>query len=241
VYVEPFGGAASILLAKEPSRIEVYNDIDEGMVSLFRVLRDPASAQRLIELLELTPFSRREYLDCMTRSDDPVEEARRMIVLSFQSIGSKHRDTRNGWRTRTAKSIWSPCSAWNSYPPALKVFSNRMREVIIECLDFRKLIEIYDDSDALFYLDPPYPAGTRSNNHNEVYAQELSDADHRDLVALALGMKSRVIVSSYANSIYDDGFAGWDRITKATRAQTNAPREEVLYMNPACRDTGLFA
>lgn len=39
-YVEVFGGGASLLFAKEPSKVEVYNDIDGEVVNLFRVLRD---------------------------------------------------------------------------------------------------------------------------------------------------------------------------------------------------------
>ncbi len=38
IYVEPFGGGASLLMAKAPAPVEVYNDLDSGLVNLFRVL-----------------------------------------------------------------------------------------------------------------------------------------------------------------------------------------------------------
>jgi DNA adenine methylase len=53
VYVEPFGGAASVLLKKERSAAEIYNDMDSEMVNLFRVVRDRGAELR--KSLELTP------------------------------------------------------------------------------------------------------------------------------------------------------------------------------------------
>lgn len=59
-YVEPFGGGGSVLLRKSPAKIEVYNDLNGGVVNFFRVLRErPAD---LIAAIELTPYSRKEFI-----------------------------------------------------------------------------------------------------------------------------------------------------------------------------------
>ena len=61
VYVEPFGGAASVLLRKPRSYAEVYNDRWSDVVNVFRVLRDPVRAAALKRLIALTPFARDEF------------------------------------------------------------------------------------------------------------------------------------------------------------------------------------
>jgi len=83
VYVEPFGGAASVLLRKPRSYAEVYNDMDGEIVNVFRVLRDPARARELERVLRLTPFAREEFELSYIRDEDPIEQARRTIVRAF--------------------------------------------------------------------------------------------------------------------------------------------------------------
>lgn len=235
VYVEPFGGAASVLLRKQPSRIEVYNDVDESVVNLFRILRDPARAEALRLAVTLTPFSRREFAACWAVSEDPIEEARRLIVRSFQALGNKHRLSRNGWRTRTAKARWSPCVAWNGWPDEIPAFVARLREVILEALDWEKLLDIYDDRSALLYVDPPYVHETRSPGHKEMYISELTNEDHARLLDRLKGAKGMVMLSGYAHPLYEEALKGWRRLETPARAQTNVPRTEVLWLNRACQ------
>src|SRR5438034_2900464 len=57
-YCEPFGGSAAVLINREPSPVETYNDLDGEVVNFFRVLREQKDT--LIEQIGLTPFSRAE-------------------------------------------------------------------------------------------------------------------------------------------------------------------------------------
>lgn len=61
VYVEPFGGGASVLLRKEPLGAECYNDLDGQVVNVFRCLQDPESAEEIRRRISLTPFARQEF------------------------------------------------------------------------------------------------------------------------------------------------------------------------------------
>lgn len=60
-YVEPFGGAMAVLLAKPPSPVEVYNDVDQELVNFWRVVRDPATFEQLRHRIALTPYARGEW------------------------------------------------------------------------------------------------------------------------------------------------------------------------------------
>lgn len=232
-YVEPFGGVASVLMAKPAAFVEVYNDLDDGVVNLFRILRNPIQAEDLRRRVELTPFSRAEFEFCWQVSEDPIEEARRMIVRSFQAIGNKDRLKRHGWRTRTAKSLRSPCVAWNGWPESIPDFTLRLRDTIIENLPWQRVVDVYDDPDTLLYLDPPYVLSTRTKSLQKVYAHEMDDAGHLELVNRLLTAESMVVLSGYDHPLYNEALRGWVRREKKARAQTNAPRLEVLWLNPA--------
>src|SRR5690606_16389589 len=113
-YVEPFGGAANVLLNKPPSPVEVYNDIDSNLVTIFRVLRDHPDELR--RALELTPYSREEYVRCLgpLYGLDYVEKARRLIVRyrqTFRGIGQKATPGQWGYSvTQSARGMASEVS-----------------------------------------------------------------------------------------------------------------------------------
>ncbi|HEU6454125.1 MAG TPA: DNA adenine methylase, partial [Roseateles sp.] len=160
VYVEPFGGAASVLLQKPPAKAEVYNDIADEIVNVFRVLRDPALAARLARLVELTPFARAEFDLSYQPSEDPVEQARRTIIRSFMGHGSGAVYTKHatGFRTGVRGSRnQSAAGDLLSWPEAVPMFVERLRGVSIESRDALYLMARTDGPGTLFYVDPPYP------------------------------------------------------------------------------------
>lgn len=241
-YVEPFGGGASVLMQKPRSRIEVYNDLDAGVVGVFRVLRDPVLAAELARVCALTPFSRAEFLAAFEVHADPVENARRTIVRSQQGIGAKARASRNGWRTRLSGG--SPAQTWAGWPANVASWCDRLQAVAIECLPWQRMLDLYDAPSSLLYCDPPYLKATRAWDHRSIYAHEMSDADHRELLDRLLAARSMVVLSGYRSPLYDEALAGWVRLEQRARAQGNIPRVEVAWLNPAAalatRQVGLL-
>lgn len=253
VYVEAFAGAASVLLRKPRSQGECLNDINGNIVSLFNILRDRASAAELRRLLTITPFARAEYDLAFEVSADPVEAARRMIVRSFMGHGSSSAisDRTTGFRASMVNRGGAlPAGEWPTLPPALETVCERLQGVLIEQRPALQVIARYDDTDALFYLDPPYMHGTRSPKRKggkmfHAYANEMSDADHAELLASLPAVKGMVVLSGYHSPEYDAALKGWRREEIGTHADGALDRTEVLWINPAAagrlEDGPLFA
>lgn len=246
VYVEPFGGAGSVLLRKERSFAEIWNDLDDEAVNLFRILRSP-EASRLVEALRLTPFARSEFNLAYEPTDDDLERARRLIVRSFMGMGSVSNiviSGATGFRNNTTRSTSSPYSSipshdWSRYPSALEAVIGRLDGVCIESRDAFDLIRQQDGPDVLFYCDPPYLPETRSRAGNRkgagfvAYTHELDDSGHLRLLNELRAVKGMVVLSGYPAESYDVALAGWRRIEKSAHADGARPRTEVLWINPA--------
>lgn len=244
VYTESYGGGASVLLRKPRSMVEVYNELDGEVVNLFEVLRDPAAAARLAELLWLTPCARIEFERSYEPTDDRIESARRLVVRSFLGFGSNsHASTPSGrsmtgFRGHASGSDALPSREWASLPERLRLITERLRRVVIECRDALDVLSHHDAVDTLHYVDPPYLPETRSLANpycvKHMYRHELDGGGHAKLLERLRGLAGMVVLSGYPSALYDDALNGWRRIEKPTYADGARPRIEVLWLNPAC-------
>lgn len=236
-YVEVFGGAAGVLLRRKPAKIEVYNDLDQQVVNFFTLLRDPVLRHRLIEAVDLTPFSRDEFELSYAASSDPVEAARRFIVRCFMGHGTCSMDPRdsNGYLSCDIRAGKSYAREWAGVPVSIAKAADRLRGVTIENLDFRKLMPKFDSISTLFYVDPPYLMQTRSAG-GKGYVHEMDVEAHRHLGWLLNNLKGKAIVSHYPHPMYDEMLppSNWHKVTKQTTANGQrgaVPRTECLWMN----------
>lgn len=233
IYVEPFGGAGSVLLQKPVAYAEIYNDIEGEIVNVFRVLRDRRSAKRLEELLRLTPFARDEWLEAYESSSNPIERARRMIIRAYMGFGSAATNPAHstGFRASANRSGTTPAHDWANFPSAIGFFTQRLSKVCIENRPALQVIQSHDSVETLFYLDPPYVRAARAQRQREVYRHELSDDDHRDLARVLHSVKGMAVLSGYRCALYTKLFKGWLAIDRECRADGARPRTETLWLN----------
>ncbi len=236
-YVEPFGGAASVLLRKSRSPAEIYNDLDGEVVNLFRVARDRGDELR--RAIPLTPFAREEFAASYCETEDPLERARRMVLRSFQGFGSAAASgERTGFRSTSVRSGTSPAMDWRNYPDALHTIIERLQGVVIEQRNAQTIMEHHDRSTTLHYVDPPYVHSTRSAKVRHTatgksYRHELSDEEHLQLANFLKDRQGMVVLSGYPCALYDDLYHEWHRVERQAYADGARGRTECLWLNQA--------
>lgn len=236
-YCEPFSGSGAVLLNREPSLVETYNDIDGEAVNFFRVLRE--EKENLIEKIALTPFSREEFkIACeLDPNLTAVERARRFYVRA--------RQVRTGLAQTASLGRWANCkntsrsgmsgvvSRWLGGVVQLDFIAERLLRVQIENRPAIEVIKLYDSSDTFFYCDPPYIHDTRGDTSS--YGFEMDDNQHRELAKILNAIEGKAAISNYDCGLMDELFpkAKWKKIysPEKTIHSTKDKRQEVLWVN----------
>lgn len=228
-YVEPFGGAASVLMRKSRSYAEVYNDLDESVFQFFLVLRDPALSKALQRSLELTPYSRRDFELAYAMTPDPIENARRLVIRSFMGFGanSVNADKTTGFRANSNRSGTTPAHDWVNYAERLPAFTKRLQGVVIENRDAIQVMQEHDGPDTLHYVDPPYPHDVRGRRDR--YRHEMVIDQHERLIDCLRSLQGKVIVSGYDHPLYQS--LGWRFAEKETMADGARKRTEKIWLS----------
>lgn len=155
LYCEPFVGGAAVFFAKEPSEMEVINDLNGEVVNFYRVCH--GDFKKLEKLIQSTPHSRqvhRETQDILknTSTQDPVKRAWAFWVQTNMSFSARvfggyaYEKKSNG----TLKRSVNKKIAFN------KEVGERLNMVDIENNDALQVIKSRDTKDSFFYCDPPY-------------------------------------------------------------------------------------
>lgn len=242
VYVEPFAGSAAVLFAKDRAVHEIINDVDRGVVTFMRALRD--HPEELETLCRLTPYSRDEYDDAWPIPDGApdLERARLWWVRSTQAFGQvAKRNT--GWSVSIQRGSNNARSVYNRIERFAEA-AERLAGVTIENRDALEVITRYDHRRAIHYVDPPYLAETRSalaggKRPNGDYLHEFKEIDQHRALAEVLGRcDGLVLLSGYDHPLYEELFAGWCRTERRVLRRISNGRSaqqphatEVLWSN----------
>ncbi|MBC8580857.1 DNA adenine methylase [Zhenhengia yiwuensis] len=148
-YVEPFFGAGWVYFGKEPSKVEVINDIDKELINMFRMIKYHApEIERVLEY----EFSGRdmfeEYKHCTVEYLTEIQRAVRFLYLISQSFAGKGETFGYGTTSKPAPQIF--------YQGVLGNIKERLRNTYVENKSFEDIIKRYDRPHSFFFCDPPY-------------------------------------------------------------------------------------
>lgn len=229
-YVEPCGGAASVLLQKPRSPLETYNDLDGNVVNFFRVLRD--RPDELIRKIRLTPWARAEYELSLEPCENVVERARRFWVFTVQGFNGITTDNPHLIHWRVNKDGRARIAYKDVDLDNLESVAHRLLRVQIEHDDYDHILERYDNAYSLFYFDPPYLKDERTKKR--CYDIEWTNAQHIQAADLLRQCQGYVVVSGYACPLYTELYEahGWKRVDKEAQTNSGGKRIESLWLSP---------
>lgn len=137
-YGEPFAGGLAMLLAKEPSEIEVVNDINSELVNFYRCVQ--YHLDELIKEIQWTLNSRQEFQAFREQKGltDIQKAARwyRVQLLSFGGDGDSFAVSRKSGGAANKSRI--------SILEKVSMLSSRLDRVVVEHLNWDRFIDLYD-------------------------------------------------------------------------------------------------
>lgn len=237
-WVEAFCGSAAVTLSKAPCEIEIINDLDDQIVNLFTQLRD--DPERLLELIELTPYARSEFEEAKKKIPNAsgLERARRFLVSTMMTVNGSAGSSHAGFSYSDSYSRGARearVNRWYQLPERLRQVVERLRSVRVEKMDAVELVRKYSDRPGtLIYLDPPYLMD-RQHGYTE---DANTEAFHEKLLQACNASKCMVLISGYKNPLYSRLLKkgnGWSTksLTTTTRGTkgVDLERTEVFWMN----------
>jgi DNA adenine methylase len=233
IFLEPFAGAANVLLSKPAHGIEIYNDLEQNVYSLFKVLSNKELFHKFKDLCDLTYYSRdirQEFKNDLAEKDlSLLERAYRFFYVNRTSVNGIGgiSVTAECIRRNMSKSVSDYLSAIDGLPE----IHDRLSRVIIENSDGIELIKKYDRDRAMIYADPPYSLDTRGPTR---YKVDMDLTQQTQFIDVALNLKkAKILISGYDCKEYNRLVkAGFEQIEIRVKTQdgNRRPKNKVEYL-----------
>lgn len=232
-YLEPFCGAASVFINKEPSEDrEIINDLDKKVIAIMKTLRDEPEA--FIKKVRNTTYSERVFKRELNRTEfeSEFDIAFNEFVLRRMSRGGLKKAF--AWSNRERGGQPGDVNAWKTIVKELPKISERLKKVFILNKPATEVINAFNYENMLCYCDPPYVPDSRTSKNT--YECELDTDGHIALANALLKFKGKVILSGYQSTLYKRLYADWRCIKKkvanhASQDKTKAIKVECLWVN----------
>ena len=238
-YVEVFGGGGVFLLNKPPSKVEVYNDLDGNLVNLFKVVKErPEEFQQQFEMIL---YSRQVYYEFLKKHKGGgwSDDMERAVGWFFLTRGAYLGKIGAGFATGKSRNVAK--SFFNAVENVKKIH-RRLRNVIIESLDFREVIKRYDGSRTFFYCDPPHlylstDGGAIGAKYYNMDINAFNDADYMGLLKLLENIKGKFLLKQAVDVPYlrdwanENGFSVLRlKLKKSTRGDPRGKESDAYHL-----------
>lgn len=211
-YCEVFSGAAWVLFRKPESKVEILNDINRELVTLYRCVKHHLPA--LVEQFKWMLLAREEFDRFMQTPADTltdIQRAARFYYLSKCAFGA-----------RVSRPTFGTCATGAPRLNLLRMEEDlseahlRLSRVTIECKPYQDVIARYDRPTTFFYIDPPYW------DCEDDYGKNLfSKADFTTLAVQLAGIKGKFILSLNDRPQVREIFGSFNIETVKTRYSVN--------------------
>ena len=237
-YLEPFCGAASVLLNKEkpdtPAK-EIINDLDPGVIAIMKTLRDESEA--FIKKLKNITYSERVFLRELKRCKDGVfdndfDHAINEFIVRRMSRGGLKQAF--AWSDRMRGGQPGDVNAWETILTVLPAISERIKDVFILQKPACQVIKAFDYENIIVYCDPPYVPDSRISK--DTYEMEMTTDNHIELATVLNNFKGKVILSGYPSTLYKRLYKNWKCVKKkianhASQQKEKGVKVECLWLN----------
>ena len=223
-YIEPYCGSASVLINKKKSQLEVINDLDPGIIAIFRAIRDESSL--FVKKLKKIEYKKESFDKALTKTefDNNINYAINEFIL--------RRMSRGGMKKSFSASEVKDTNHWLTIIEELPIISKRIKNCFIFNKPATDVIKAFNHENTICYVDPPDLQETR--NLSDTCEYEMNTDDHIELSKVLIDFKGKAIISGYYSTLYKRLYKEWKCIKKAipnNTSQTKTKKTECIWIN----------